>query len=58
MDRNKVGLKFTVRVGEDSLQPWNELSGAAFVRTQEQSLLIIVVGVNVVPNDRSSPQDF
>lgn len=58
MDRNKVGLKFTVWVGEDSLQPWNELCGAAFVWTQEQSLLIIVVGMNVVPNDRGSPQDF
>lgn len=58
MDRNKVGFKFTVWVGEDSLQPWNELCGAALVWTQEQSFLIIVIGMNVVPNDWGSSQDF
>lgn len=58
VDGYKVGLKFTVWVGEDSLQPWNELCGAALIWAQEQSLLIIVIGMNVVPDDRGSSQDF
>lgn len=52
MDRYKIGLKFAVRVCEDSFQPGNELCGAAFVWTQEKPLLIIIIGMNVVPDHR------
>lgn len=54
VDSYKVGLKLAIRVGEDSLQPGNELCGAAFVWTQEKPLLVIVIGVNVVPDNRGS----
>lgn len=54
MDRYKVRLEFAVRVGEDSLQPGNELRGAAFVGTQEKPLLVVIIGMNVVPDHRGS----
>lgn len=58
MDGHKVGLKLTIRVGEDSFQSRDELCGAAFVWTQEKPLLVVIIGMNVVPDDRGSSQDF
>lgn len=56
MNGHKIRLKFTVGVGEDSLQPRDEFCGPAFIRPQEKSLLIVVISMNIVPDDRSSPQ--
>lgn len=57
VDCDKVGLKLAVRVGEDSLQPGDELCGATLVWTQEKPLLVIIIGVDVVPDHRGSSED-
>ena len=58
VDGHKVGLELAVWVGEHSLQPGDELCGAALVGAQEQPLLVVVVGVDVVPDHRRSPEDL
>lgn len=54
VDRHKVGLKLAIWVGEDSLQPGDKLCGAAFVWTQEKPLLVVIIGMNVIPDHRGS----
>lgn len=58
MDCYKVGFKLAVWIGEDSLQSGDELCGAALVGTQEKSLLVIIIGMNIVPDYWGSSQDF
>lgn len=57
VNRHKIGLKFTVGVGEDASEFGDELCGTVLEGSQEESLRVVVVGVDVVPDDRRSPQD-
>lgn len=54
VNRYEVGLELAVWVGEDSLQPGDELCGAALVRTQEKPFRVIVIGVKIVPDHGGS----
>lgn len=58
MDGYKIALKFTVGVGEHTLQMGYELRRAALKRAQEQALLVIVVSMDIVPEHWGSLQDL
>lgn len=50
--RDKVALEFAVGVCEDAAQVRVELNGSSVVRAEEQPPLVVVVRVEVVPDDR------
>lgn len=50
MNSYKVGLKFTVGVGEYSSEFGNEFCGPVLKGPQEQPLGVIVICMDVVPN--------
>lgn len=58
MNGHKVGFKLAVGVGEDSLQSRNELCGATLIWTQEEPLLVIIISMNIVPDDWGPSKDF
>lgn len=54
--RDVVGLKFTVGVGQHASDVGDDLRGAPIIRPQKHSAWVVVIGVDVVPDDRCSSQ--
>lgn len=54
---HEIGLKFTVGVGEDASEFGEELGGPVLEGSHEDSLWVVVVSVDVVPDDRRTPQN-
>lgn len=54
---NEIGLEFTVGVSEDASEFGDEFCGPVLEGSEEESLRVVVVGVDVVPDDRGSPQN-
>lgn len=50
MNSHKVGLEFTVGVGENSSEFGNEFCGPILEGSHEQPLGVIVIRVDVVPD--------
>lgn len=57
MQRNVIGLKFTVGVEEQAAQVVPELRFSALERAQEEAPGVVVVGVQVVPDERGTLED-
>lgn len=54
---HEIGLKFTVGVGEDASEFGDELGGPVLEGSHEDSLWVVVVSVDVVPDDWRPPQN-
>lgn len=54
---DEVGLEFAVGVEEQPTEPGHEARGTSCVGAQEDASAVIVVGIQVVPDDRAAPQD-
>lgn len=54
---DEVGLELAVGVEEQSTEPGHEARGTSRVGAQEDTSAVIVVGVEVVPDDGAAPQD-
>ena len=51
MKGDVVGLEFTVRIGQHSGKVGNEQGTATRKRTEEHAPMVIVIGVDVVPDE-------
>lgn len=54
---DEVGLELTVGVEEQPVEPGHEARSTPHVGAQEDTSAVIVVGVEVVPDDGTAPQD-
>lgn len=52
-----IGLKFAVGVGHHTADVWNDFWRPSIVWPQEHATRVIVVGMDVVPDDRGSFED-
>ena len=57
MDGDVIGRELAVGVCEDPIEVGSEGHRATAVRPQEQSSLVVVVGMEIVPEYRRSPED-
>ena len=57
MNGDVIGSELAVWVSEDTIEMRSEGDGAAAVWSQEQSSLVVVVGMEIVPEYRRSSED-
>lgn len=54
VNRNQIGLKFTVGVCENSSEFRDQFCRPVLEWSQKDSLWVVIIGMNVVPNHRRS----
>jgi len=58
MDSDKVGSVFAIGVGHDPSQLSNKVRGPVRIGSEEHSLLVVVVGVQIIPENRRPSQSL
>ena len=58
MDRHEVQRKLRIGIEQDSPHRLLQLQGSSGVRTTEKPATIIIVGEEIVPDERRTPQDL
>jgi hypothetical protein len=58
VDRDEVSTVLAIRIGQDAPQLGNQIRGSPRIRPEKDALLVVVVGVEVVPDDGRPPQSI